>query len=72
MNGITTGCRLLPPLFTDLVRCVVLCILCGVVNNPLGFVLFTQICREQFVALHNEPILEELHEHFNKNYSDLK
>ena len=72
MNGITIGCRLLPPLFTDLVRCVVLGILCSVVNNPLVFFLFTQICREQFVGLHNEPILEELHQHFDKNYSDLK
>ena len=72
MNGITIECRLFPPLFTDLARCVVLGILYGVVNNPLVFVLFTQICREQFVALHNEPILEELHEHFHKNYSDLK
>ena len=35
MNGITIECRLLPPLFTDLVRCVVFGILCGVVNNPL-------------------------------------
>ena len=33
MNGITVGCRLLPPLFTDFVRCVVLGILCGVVSN---------------------------------------
>lgn len=34
--------------------------------------VMNRICREQFVALHNEPILEELHEHFHKNYSDLK
>jgi len=34
--------------------------------------VMNQICREQFVKLHSEPILEELQKHFEKNYSNLK
>jgi len=34
--------------------------------------VMNRICREQFVALHSEPILEELQKHFHENYSGLK
>lgn len=34
--------------------------------------VMNRICREQFVTLHREPILEELQNHFEKNYANLK
>lgn len=43
-----------------------------VANSLCCFFSPTQICREQFVALHSEPILEELQKHFHENYSGLE
>ncbi|XP_068730519.1 DNA-directed RNA polymerase, mitochondrial-like [Montipora capricornis] len=34
--------------------------------------VMNRICREQFVKLHSQPILEELQKHFEKNYANLK
>ena len=34
--------------------------------------IFPQICREQFVALHNEPILKDLAEFWELKFGGLK
>lgn len=37
-------------------------------THPCTVEIMNRICREQFVALHNEPILEQLSEYFVKQY----
>ncbi|EGI66288.1 PREDICTED: DNA-directed RNA polymerase, mitochondrial [Acromyrmex echinatior] len=37
-------------------------------THPCTVDIMNRICREQFIALHSEPILEDLSEFFHKNY----
>jgi len=41
-------------------------------THAANVAVMNRICREQFVELHSQPILEDLQKHFERNYSNLK